>query len=325
MSGSKTCLICGIPLNPNAGWATCLAHRNSTDMRPAVKNETQGGLSPDALREAIAQLLLDMARERDGREPIPVNSLHPSSAGHFRNQAARIAALVSHPLPATGRNRFKTFGCSEEAAREAFKEDFRNGGSEEEYTAYYAGFIRGGPTGGEKDGHTPTCLIHHRLYEECNCKTSSSGGEKDLGGPEAVPAVASPGWTTEQRETVYGILSCAFGYGIEFATAPNKRPSPWGHERITTLGDKVEKMLTESATAGEPCEPTHPKSFGNPDQVPPVPTEGASLDPARLLKGLQDIITISETAIAEDNPEIMVKIAEKAIKDAGRAAPGRTP
>lgn len=33
----KNCLICKIPLNPNAGWSTCLAHRHGTDMAPAAK------------------------------------------------------------------------------------------------------------------------------------------------------------------------------------------------------------------------------------------------------------------------------------------------
>jgi hypothetical protein len=54
---------------------------------------------PD-LREAVAQLLLDMAREYDGlrggkpRPPIPLDTIHSTSANLYRTKADRILALI---------------------------------------------------------------------------------------------------------------------------------------------------------------------------------------------------------------------------------------
>lgn len=54
----------------------------------------------EALREAVAQLLLDMSREYDGlrggkpRPPTPLEMIHPTSANLYRTKAARILALL---------------------------------------------------------------------------------------------------------------------------------------------------------------------------------------------------------------------------------------
>lgn len=84
-------------------------------------------------------------------------------------------------------------------------------------------------------------------WDKC-CKCRGSG----IVWRPSVKPKAEPSTPQEIRESVYGYLSCAFGYGIEFGVSPDKRPAPWGHERITELGDRILALF--SRTPGEPIE-----------------------------------------------------------------------
>ncbi len=55
----KSCLICNLPLNPNAGWNTCLAHRNARTM------DAPSGLSPKAPLADLENLLNFLSHQKE--------------------------------------------------------------------------------------------------------------------------------------------------------------------------------------------------------------------------------------------------------------------